>query len=167
MQQALGCINFQSGYIIDFAILAKPLYALSIKKADFQDNELVEKAKEAWKKLKEAAAKVTRLYVPDYSDAARWVLRTDWSQEGGSGYVLLNGKLKADGRYEYLPVSYGSCQNSDAAKRYKTYKGELYAACWALRKVERFIAGRQLLLQTDNDALSQAKHSNEMSSRVG
>ena len=67
--------------------------------------------------VKRAAAERTQLVVPDYSETARWILRTDWSQEGGSGYVLLNGSLMDDDTYVYRPVSYGSKANSNAAKK--------------------------------------------------
>ena len=56
----------------------------------------------------------------------------------------------------YKPVAYGSKANSDAVKRYKTFKGETFALTWALDHVKHFIMGRHILVEVDNDGLAQA-----------
>jgi len=66
------------------------------------------------------------------------VIQSDASMKG-LGCVLLQ-----DGR----PVYYASRSLSDTERRYKNIKREVLVACWSLEKLNHFIYGTNIILET-------------------
>ena len=71
------------------------------------------------------------------------VIQSDASMKG-LGCVMLQ-----DGR----PVYYASRSLSDAERRYSNIELELLAACWSLEKINHFIYGKNVRLETDHKPL--------------
>ena len=85
------------------------------------------------------------------------MLRTDAS-ETGEGAVLLQ---EHDG--VIFPVAYGSRKLSSAEKHYGVSEKECLANVFGISRFERYLYGRQFVLETDHQPLAylaDAKHTN-------
>ena len=155
--QTMGIAVFHSTHIPNFSEIVKPMQPM-LKRNHEPTKEELAAAAESWEMVKAEVKKTHRLFTIDYSENAKFILRTDWSING-YGFVLLNGVPDKSGEIIYRPVVYGARSNSAAARNYPAFKGELLALVFALTKTEHLLMGRHFLVQTDNDGVAEAKRS--------
>ena len=89
-----------------------------------------------------------------------FILRTDASGTG-LGAVLLQEK---DGKK--FPIAYASRKLSSAEKRYAITELECLAIVWAINKFQKYLYGREFVLETDHQALSFMNQAKLTNSRV-
>ena len=87
-------------------------------------------------------------------------MRTDASGTG-LGAVLLQEK---DGKK--FPIAYASRKLSSAEKRYAITELECLAIVWAINKFQKYLYGREFVLETDHQALSFMNQAKLTNSRV-
>ncbi len=113
--------NYYKIYVLEFNIIAHPLYALLKKDVAWTWNE---EAQEAFNTLKEKLSKFPILRRPNFSKV--FILHTDQSALGVG--VILN-QLDEEGK-EYV-IAYPSRSNNKAKSNYFSY-GECLIVVWAV-----------------------------------
>lgn len=150
----IGLASYYRKFIPDFAVVIQPLTDLTKKGAP---------NKVTWGKVEEMAFIQLReklclqpvLKLPDISKI--FVLRTDASDKGVGGVLLQdhNGLL--------CPISYISRKLLVREQHFSVIEKECLAIVWAVEKFQRYLYGREFILQVDHEPLSfmnKAKLSN-------
>ncbi|XP_041356959.1 uncharacterized protein LOC121374100 [Gigantopelta aegis] len=140
----LGLVGFYRKFIPNFASIATPLTDLTRKG---QPNKIVwEQAQEnAFHTLKNALTRFPILKLPDVDKT--FILQTDAS-ENGIGAVLsqMDECIK-------MPIAYASRKYKKAETHYATVEKECLAIVWAIQKFQRYLYGREFILETDHQPL--------------
>ena len=141
LQSFLGFVNFYRRFIEGFSHIAKPLYGLTKKAADWKWTDLQQCAFEALK------AKVTMAPVLVQPDVARpFRLETDAS-EFATGAVL--SQLCEDGRWR--PVGFMSKSLQEAERNYPIHDKEMLSVIRALREWRYLLEGATHPVDIYND----------------
>ena len=138
LQSFMGMINYLNRFSPVISQISDSLRQLMKKEVPFVWQPEHQKA---FQELKQAIteAPVLAYYDPNKEN----VIQSDASMKG-LGCVLLQ-----DGR----PVYYASRSLNDAETRYSNIERELLAACWSLEKLNHFIYGKNVRLETDHKPL--------------
>ena len=139
----LGMANYYSQFIQNFAQVAKPLYQLTKKDADF---EWTEDCEVAFQVLKHNLSNAPLLRRPDTS--LPFILQTDWSPVA-IGAVLTQAD---DLGYEH-PVAFASRALRGAELRYSATEGECFALVHFVEHFRPYLHGVQFTVQMDHAAL--------------
>jgi hypothetical protein len=124
LQRFLGFANFYRRFISDFAGVARPLYDLTKKTAEWN---WTDRCQEAFERLKRCFAMAPALKIYDWEKPA--VVETDSSDWSAGGTLLQEGD---DG--EVHPVAYFSAKHSAQECNYDIYDKELLAIIKALEE---------------------------------
>ena len=147
MQSFLGLASYHRRFIVDFSIVAEPLYRLSKKGVKFQWEP---EQRKAFEELKHGLTSAPVLAYPDFSpDAGLFVLDTDASQRLGIGTVL--SQVQADGTERV--VACGSRSLNDHERNYCTTRLEILALVTYVDYFRYYLAGCKFLVRTDHHSL--------------
>lgn len=153
----LGLANFYRKFVPDFATIASPLTDLTKKglpnHVKWGSNE-----QQAFTKLKSALVSSPVLKLPNFDSS--FLVQTDAS-DVGLGAVLLQDE---DG--VRLPVMYASRKLSKTERNYSVIEKECLGIVWALQKFEKYLYGREFVLETDHRPLMYLQRSKLANSRL-
>lgn len=153
----LGLVSYYRKFIPNFAALTAPLTDLT---KNGKPNQVVwdEPCERALNSVKQRLATSPILHLPDFSK--EFIVRTDASNEG-IGAVLLqdhDGKL--------FPVMYASKKLQPRERNYSTTEKECLAIVWAVEKFQRYLYGKEFILETDHEALTYINKAKMTNSKV-
>jgi hypothetical protein len=143
VQRFMGFVNYYRRFIPYIATIAKPLYKLTKKDADFDWDEEHQKA---FEQIREKLCSTEVMALPDFTRKFR--LTTDASATG-LGAVL----EQVDDNGKARPIAYASKVLKDAETRYSATELELYAIAWAMKYFNQYLEGREFELHTDHQPL--------------
>lgn len=141
----LGLCSYFRKFIQDFSLLAKPLYDLIKKDAQFVFGE---KQLEIFMQLKEKLLNAPLLSI--YNPNADTELHCDASSLG-FGAVLLQ---RQDDK-QLHPIFFFSKRSTDQESRYHSYELETLAIIYALRRFRIYLTGIRFKIVTDCRSLTQ------------
>src|SRR5215469_14760086 len=141
----LGLTGYYRDFIKKYAETAKPLTDLTTKK---MANKIkwTEECEKAFIELKKALTSNPILRLPNMEN--KFILRTDAS-DIGLGYVLMQ-------EYEegIFPNAYGSKKLTERERKYSTIEKEGLAIIKGIKKYEKFLFGKEIILETDHRSLT-------------
>ena len=151
LERFLALGNYYSDYVDNYAGRVARLRVLARKrrwgKADFIEGSPERQDYEA---IKAALVERTKLALPDWTKP--FIVKSDWSKEA-MGAVLLQRDDK--GRLRPLMFCSRKCTNAEAMAG--APDGELLALVYAVRKFERYLAGRKFEAYVDQGSLGWVK----------
>ena len=141
----LSLVGFYRKFIPNFACVALPLTDLTKKG---QPNTVIWQNvhEHAFQALKHALVKFPILKLPDMSQI--FILMTDASDRG-IGAVLMQEQNDTK-----MPVAYASRKLKGSEIAYSTIEKECLAIVWAIQKFQRYLYGREFILETDHKPLT-------------
>ena len=98
--------------------------------------------------------------LPDISKP--FILQTDAS-DGGIGAVLLQLEDEVGIK---LPVAYASRKLKSSECKYSTIEKECLGIVWAINKFQRYLYGREFLIETDHQPLTYLNKAKVINSRI-
>jgi hypothetical protein len=144
LQAHLGLFNYYRCYVPNFAIIAKPLYKLMEKGAQYVWSD---DCHQAYEGLRDALCqKGIGLRQP--VDGRSFHLYVDWSNTGIA--AVLN--QEAEDGTQYM-VACASRSLNAAEQNYPAWKGEMMAAVWGVKLYRPYLHSREFHLHTDHRAL--------------
>jgi len=153
----LGAINYYRKFIPNCAEMMKPLTDLTKKNAK---NVITwnEELETAFNQLKGALADKPILKLPDVE--REFTVRTDASNRA-IGCVLLQ-------EYEGVmhPIAYASKKLTEREMKYAVEEREALALIWGIQKYNRYLYGREFVMETDHLGLQYLKTGNVRNARV-
>ena len=150
----LGLVGFYRKFIPNFSAIASPLSDLTKKG---QPNKVIwnQAQENAFDTLRNALTSFPILKLPNLHE--HFILQTDASDKG-IGAVLLQEETGMK-----MPVAYASRKLKPSEVAYSTIEKECLAIVWAVVKFQRYLYGKEFILETDHQPLiylSRAKVSN-------
>lgn len=142
IQRFVGLASYFRKFVPNFSIIAKPLYELIKKNAEFRFG--VEENK-AFKTLKVCLSNHPILAI--YCPTARTELHCDASASG-FGAILLQQQDKGQLR----PISYFSHRTTPAESKYSSFELECLAAIYAIKRFHIYLSGIRFRIVTDCDS---------------
>jgi len=141
----LGLVGFYRKFIPNFACIALPLTDLTKKG---QPNTVLweEVHENAFQTLKHALVKFPILKLPDLTQT--FILMTDASDRG-IGAVLMQEQDTSK-----MPIAYASRKLKGSELAYSTIEKECLAIVWAIQKYQRYLYGKEFVLETDHQPLT-------------
>ena len=138
----LGLCSYYRKFVSDFALIARPLHALTKKETRFCWSE---ECDAAFVRLKQKLIEAPILALPN--DTGTYVLDTDASGSAVGGVLsqVQNGVERV--------ICYGSRLCSTAEQNYDVTKRELLAIVHFLKVYRPYLLGKKFLLRTDHSAL--------------
>ncbi|XP_024877102.1 uncharacterized protein LOC112457984, partial [Temnothorax curvispinosus] len=157
LQSFLGLTGYFRKFVLDYAIIARPLSDLLKDNKGFGFGAAQE---EAFDRLKAILSKepVLRIYKPD----AITKLHTDASKLG-YGAILLQKDSVDD---SFHPVYYMSRKTSDAEQKLHSYELEVLAIVNALKKFRVYLQGIKFRIVTDCDAFRKTLDKRDLPAKV-
>lgn len=153
----LGLVGFYMRFIPNYAMVAAPLTDLTKKG---QPNKVVwgDAQERSFQALKKALCSFPVLKLPDLN--SQFILQTDSSSVGIGGILLQeeNGVKK--------PVAYASRKLKKAELNYATIEKECLALVWGVLKFQRYLYGREFILETDHRPLVYLKRGKVANARL-
>lgn len=138
LQSFMGMINYLNRFSPVIAQTSEPLRQLMKKEVPFVWQPEHQKA---FQELKQVITEAPVLAY--YDDIKDNLIQSDASLKGLGCVLLQDGK----------PICYASRSLSDAETRYSNIERELLAACWSLEKLNHYIYGKKVILETDHKPL--------------
>lgn len=157
VRSLLGLIGFYREFVPNFAAITSPLSDM-VKRGSPNKVEWTEAAERALSTVKERLASQPILKLPDMSKT--FTLRTDASGQG-LGAVLLQ---ECDGKK--FPVRYASRKLTKCEQGYATVEKECLAVVWGVQKFQKYLYGKEFVLETDHQPLSFLQKANLKNGRV-
>ena len=153
----LGLADFYRKFVPNFSHVASPLTDLTKKG---KPNKVCwgESQETAFVSLKKALVNAPVLKLPDF--CKEFILQTDAS-DTGIGAIL----LQEEGNVR-MPVSYASRKLKSSERNYSTIEKECLAIVWAIQKFQRYLYGKQFILETDHEPLSYLQKSKIANARL-
>lgn len=157
IQSFLGLSGYFRKFVLDYAIIARPLSDLLKGNQKFVFGAEQEESFNNLKKVL-TSEPVLRIYKPD----AITELYT-YASKIGYGAILLQ-KDAADEAFH--PVHYMSRKTSDAEKKLHSYELEVLAIINALKKFQIYLQGIQFKIVTDCDAFRKTLDKHDLAAKV-
>ena len=140
----LGLASYYRKFVKGFADIARPLHKICEKKAKFMWGLECDKA---FDKLKSALTSAPILAYPK-CDGGRFILDTDASD------IAVGGVLSQEQNGQEVVIAYMSKALGKHEVSYCVTRKELLAVVTALRNFHPYLYGQEILLRTDNAAVS-------------
>ena len=158
MKSFIGLAGFFSPFIYNYADKAAWLHEGTKKAYDWKDNNLWSKMDKTVDEMKTAMYEATEIFYPNKN--YQWILRCDASQLGVGGVLLqavprdvaaAKGIIPKPGHdYVYQPLWMGSEKLSIPAQNWAAIESETYAIVFCLKKLDKLLALRPFVLETDH-----------------
>ena len=139
IQSFIGMCSYYRRFIKNFSSIAKPLYDLTKKDAEFKWTSVCQIS---FDELKRLITNSPVLVGPNFNNT--FILQTDAS-DYGIGAVLMN----ADRR----PIAFKSKILKSYQRNYHITDKELLAIVWAIDEFKHYVSGQKFLIETDHNAL--------------
>ena len=146
----LGLIGYYRDYIPNFSDLAVPLTDLTRKGGEKQD--------EAFKKLKQILTQDPVLHMPDFGKP--FIVQTDASDRG------IGASLMQEHEGQKFPVAFGSKNLLERERAYSVIEKECLALVWAVRRFQKYLYGKEFILETDHQPLAYIDRTKMSNSRL-
>ena len=170
LKRFLGVCQYAAKHVEDYAKIAKPLFNLTSKKAEWRWEEGGPE-QTAWRKLKDAVAQKFQLETPDYSKPM--YLYTDASDDGmgahlcqfqnsdGEVVALSDEEIQVVGDERKRTLAFYSAAFDEAMKKKPVFYREARAMIWAMTKAKEFIdkCAHELVVVTDHQPLKWIQQS--------
>lgn len=156
VQSFLGMCSYFRKFVEHFSVIAKPLYDMTKKDANFRFGEEEQRVFET---LKNRLIEAPILSI--YSPQDETELHCDASATG-FGAILL--QKKADRKLH--PVFYFSKRTTEVESRYHSYELETLSIIYALRRFRTYLLGIKFKIITDCQALSLTLNKKETNPRI-
>ena len=156
VRQFLGKCSYYNEYILNFAIIAAPLFELTKKGVEFIWSDIHQKAFDILKK-KLSSPPILVHYNPELDTE----LRTDASTIG-IGYRLV--QLQSNNKWH--TVSNGSRKLNNAEKKYPITELECLAVVCGLKKNRSYLVGLSFKIVTDHKALKALLNKKDLPPRL-
>ena len=170
LKRFLGVCQYAAKHVKDYAKIARPLFKLTSKKAEWTWQEGGPEQL-AWKKLKDVVAEKFRLETPDYSKPM--YLFTDASDDGmgahlcqfqndkGEVVALSDEEIQVVGDERKRTLAFYSGAFDEAMRRKPVFYREARAMIWAMTKAKEFIdkCAHELVVVTDHQPLKWIQQS--------
>ncbi|XP_071109904.1 uncharacterized protein [Haliotis cracherodii] len=144
VRAVLGLTGYYRKFIPNYAAIAVPLTDLT-KKGKSNKVVWTESQELSFTTLKTHMSSFPILKLPDLEKT--FLVRSDAS-DVGIGAVLLQ---EQEG--ERFPIMYVSRKLAERERAYSTIEKECLAIVWAIQKLERYLYGREFILETDHQPL--------------
>jgi hypothetical protein len=144
LQRFVGCCNYYSKFVKDFALIVKPLFDLTKKDTKYVWSELAELG---FVQLKELLLQYPILRQPDPSQP--FIIHCD-SSGYASGAIL--SQVDPESGLEYVVV-YASRILKGAETHYTITEKECLAVVWSVKLFRPYIYGSKFTVITDHEAL--------------
>lgn len=143
----LGSINFYRKLIPNLSTKSAPLSDLTKN----QPNHVkwTVEHDQSFRQLKQDLVSAPVLWNPDFN--AEFILQTDASYRG-LGVVLLQEK-----EAERHPIVYLSKKLLPREQHFATVQKECYAIVWAIKRLSKYLYGREFVIESDHRALQWLK----------
>ena len=142
LKSFMGLANYYHKFIRGFALISRPLYALTRKDVPFN---WTPQCVAAFETLKRALLSAPCLYAPNLR--LPFILQTDASGEGIAAVLT----QEVDG--EEHPIAYISRQLSKAEQNYSPTEWECLAVVWAVGQFQHYLIDAPFTIVTDHAAL--------------
>ena len=153
----LGLAGFYRKFIPNFSEIATPLTEATKDRAPIKVKWDAECAA-AFQELKSRLCASPVCILPDFD--LPFILRTDASNVG-LGAILIQDKGEGE-----QPVACASRKLSLPEKNYSTIEKELLAIVWGIKKFDRYLYGREFILQSDHLPLKNLDSLSTSNSRL-
>ena len=157
-QAFLGSTQYYASFVQDYAMLAKPLYAILKKQGKDKDIQKFEpeEAKLIWQAMQNLKKALTTTPILAFADfqpgASEFILDTDFSQLHYTiGAVLSQEQPPGSGKERV--IAYAAKMLRPSQHSYSSYKGEMYAVIYFLEKFKYFLQLRHFCLRCDCESL--------------
>lgn len=153
----IGAVNYYRKFIPHCAEIMAPLSDLT-KKLSPGNVEWNEKLENSFMQLKEELAKAPILRLPNLEK--EFILQTDASGKG-IGCVIMQ-------EYEGVnhPIAYASRKLLERETRYSVEERECLAIMWGVSRFDRYLCGKQFVIETDHCGLQYMKEGRMKNARV-
>jgi len=147
LKSFLGFCGYYRSFIPNYSTLTADLETLKME----DDLEWTDKAKLQFKNLKEAFKTAPVRGYPDYESKEPFIVDTDFSGIAQAGVLsqVQNGKERFLGGV--------AKKNNEAERNYPSYKGELAAIIFTLRRFEHILRAKKFIIRTDSGPLQYLK----------
>lgn len=156
LRSFLGMIGFYRRFIMNFSLVAEPLFRLMRKGIKFAWDE---KCHQAFTSLIRNVSEDVTLSFPDYGRPFH--LTTD-ACEYGAGAVL----SQVDDQGFHRPLNFQSTLFNAAEKNYSTTEKECLAIIWAIKTYRHYLLSTHFFIYTDHKALVWLKDHADTTSRL-
>lgn len=147
LKSFLGFCGYYRSFIPNYSTLTADLETLKM-----EDNpEWTDKAKMQFQSLKEAFKTAPVRGYPDYESPEPFIVDTDFSGIAQAGVL---SQVQA-GREKFLGCV--AKKNNEAERNYPSYKGELAAIIFTLRRFEHILRAKKFIIRTDSGPLQYLK----------
>ena len=153
----LGAVNYYRRFIPHCAELMAPLSDLT-KKQESPVVKWTSELEDSFKKLKGALAEKPIVKLPDLSQ--QFIIQTDASGIG-IGCVL----MQKSGDINH-PVAYASRKLLERERRYSVEERECLAIMWGIGKFDRYLFGKEFVIETDHCGLQYMNEGRMKNARV-
>ena len=167
----LGSANYYNEFIQNFAEKARPLFKiLSRPGGDEEIQEFTEtEAKDIWQAMLDLKVALTRTPVLAFADFSEnsscFILDTDYSHKHHTiGAVLSQVQPPGSGRERV--IAYKAKALKPVQKSYSAYKGEIFSACYFMKKLRFFLQLRHFILRVDCNSLKWLRSQEQVPSGV-
>ena len=143
LRSFLRIASYYRIFIKNFAKIARTLSGKTSEKVGFEWTPLMQKSSDT---LKQQLSTTPVLAYPDFSNPL--LIATDASS---AKFGAVSSQLDENGREH--PVYYASRSLNEAEKNYSTYKREVLAIVFALKKFRHYLLCQKFKLFTDHEAL--------------
>jgi len=153
----MGLANYYWKFIPSFAEIAVPLTDLT-KKGEPNKVNWGEAQEKSFQTLKTLLTKSPILHLPDFNRS--FIVRADAS-DVGVGAILLQ-----DFDDGIFPISYASKKLSKTETNYSVIERECAALVFAVKKFQKYLYGKEFMLQTDHKPLAYLQSAKSENSRL-
>jgi len=144
LRSFLGMTGYQSKFIQNYAKIVVPLTDMT-KKGHPSTLNWSQEADDAFWLLRDEISKQPVLKLPDFDKP--FIVGTDASAVG------LGGVLMQEYGSQKFPVLYVSRKLKPAETRYSTIERECLALVWTIKRLRRYLYGREFILEVDHQPL--------------
>ncbi|KAJ8044409.1 hypothetical protein HOLleu_07148 [Holothuria leucospilota] len=157
LRSFLGLAGYYRNFIPNYAAIAAPL---TDKTRNKEPNQIIwgDSQEIAFSTLKEKLTRKPILHLPDLSK--QFTLRTDAS-DIGLGAVLLQNFQD-----ELFPVAFASRKLLPRERAYSVMERECLGVVWGVIKFQRYLYGKEFVLQTDHEPLAFMQKSRMTNNRI-
>ena len=157
LRSFLGLVGFYRKFVPNFSLVALPLTDLT-KKGCPNKLQWTDVHETAFQTLKHSLITFPILKLPNLSEP--FILQTDASDRG-IGAVLLQTEVD-----KKFPIAYASRKLKGSEVSYATVEKECLAIVWAIQKFQRYLYGREFVLETDHKPLVYLNRAKVANSRL-
>nr|XP_006821682.1 PREDICTED: uncharacterized protein LOC102800522 [Saccoglossus kowalevskii] len=153
----LGMAGYYQKFVPNFSTIAAPLSDLT-RKGQPKKVNWGEPQQKSFDDLKEMLSRQPVLSLPNFAEP--FIIRTDASNCGLEAVLLQN---KGDHAF---PIAYASRKLLDRVTSYSVIEKECLALVWGIHKFQRYLHGREFVIETDHQPLIYLNRAKVLNGRL-